>query len=262
MIRPPPALQATFAAALLDPQAPCPPGLRAWNGSDPARRFAVHRNNVIASLVAALAETFPVVQALVGPEFFRALAALFVRRQPPRSPLLVRYGAGLPEFIEGFAPAADLPYLADVARLELARVESCHAADAAPLESATVAAALASGERIGELRLVLHPAVRLLASPFAIVSLWAAHQGNGELAEVDVFAAETALVVRPQDQVLVLRCDPGTAGFVACLQRGHDLAASAAQAAGGWPPFDLTATLSLLMAHGALTAITLPQENS
>mgnify|MGYP000938689006 CR=1 FL=1 len=38
--------QATFAAALLDPLAPCPPGLRAWNGSDPLRRLAVYRNSL------------------------------------------------------------------------------------------------------------------------------------------------------------------------------------------------------------------------
>ena len=46
-------LQPDWAAALLDPERPPPPGLRAWNGSDPARRFAVHRNNVVASLVSA-----------------------------------------------------------------------------------------------------------------------------------------------------------------------------------------------------------------
>lgn len=50
--------QQAIAAALLDPAHPCPPGLTAWNGSDPAHRFAVYRNNVIVSLVDALADTF------------------------------------------------------------------------------------------------------------------------------------------------------------------------------------------------------------
>ncbi|MBP8278840.1 MAG: putative DNA-binding domain-containing protein, partial [Propionivibrio sp.] len=39
--------QTTFAAALLDPDLAPPNGLIAWNGSDPARRFAVYRNNVV-----------------------------------------------------------------------------------------------------------------------------------------------------------------------------------------------------------------------
>lgn len=251
--------QADFAAALLDPDAACPIDVRAWNGSGPEKRFAVYRNNVISSLVGALADTFPVVQTLVGVDFFRAMAGVFVRQSPPRSRLLVHYGHGFAGFVERFEPAGSLPYLAGVARLEIARVEAFHAADAAPLSATAAGVALAAGERIGELRLVVHPSVRLVPSSYAIVSIWAAHQGQGDLATVDPWSGETALVLRPQLDVLVLRCSPGTGGFVQCLQRGCDLAESAATAAASAPDFDLSATLALLMAHGALTSIHLPQ---
>ena len=70
---------ANFAAALLDPAAPCPSGLVTWNGSDAAQRFGVYRNNVTVSLIDAVADTFPVVQQLVGADFFRAMAGAFVR---------------------------------------------------------------------------------------------------------------------------------------------------------------------------------------
>ena len=46
--------QTTLAAALLDPGLPCPPGFTTWNGSDPTRRLAVHRNNIVVSLIDAL----------------------------------------------------------------------------------------------------------------------------------------------------------------------------------------------------------------
>lgn len=250
--------QAGFAAALLDPQASCPDGLRTWNGCDPAKRFAVHRNNVVSSLIEGLADTFPVVQALVGVEFFRAMAALFVRQHPPRSRLLAHYGRGFADFVAGFEPARSVPYLADVARLEMARVHAYHAADARPLTVAQASLALAAGERIGELRLALHPSVGVVASRFAIVSLWAAHQGHGDLATVDPYRGETALVLRPELDVLVLACDPGTATFVLCLQEGAALAQSAGTAAASAGDFDLAATLSMLMARGAVTDITLP----
>lgn len=250
--------QAGLATALLDPQADCPDGLRAWNGSDPAKRFAVHRNNVASSLVAALADTFPVVHALVGAEFFRAMAGVFVRQHPPRSRLLAHYGRGFPDFIAGFAPARSVPYLADVARLEMARVRAFHAADARPLTAAQAGLALAAGPRVGELRLAVHPSLDVVASPYAIVSLWAAHQGHGDLATLDSHHGETALVLRPELDVLVLACDPGTAAFVPCLQRGADLAESAGVAAASTGDFDLSATLAMLMAHGALTAMALP----
>lgn len=252
--------QAVLAAALLDPQAPCPSFLRAWNGADPARRLAVHRNNVVSSLVDALADTFPVAQALLGKDFFRAAAAVFVREQPPRSPLLAYYGGGFPAFLESFAPVRDLAYLADVARLEFARVEAFHAADAEPLKASGLGDIAGSGERAGELRLVTHPSLRLVTSAHPVAAIWAAHQGIGELEDVDLGCAESVLVLRPALEVLVVPCDAGTAAFARCLQQGRTLSDSAQHAAGAAADLDLAATLSLLMAHGAITAILPPPE--
>jgi hypothetical protein len=76
---------ASFAASLLDRARPAPRGISAWNGSDPAVRFDVFRNNVIVSLVGALADTFPVTRELVGDDVFYAMSRCFVAAEPPRS---------------------------------------------------------------------------------------------------------------------------------------------------------------------------------
>jgi hypothetical protein len=251
--------QADFSATLLDADRPCPEGLCAWNGSDPTRRLAVHRNNVVSSLIDALADTFPVTQELVGPEFFRAMAAVFVRQAPPRSRVLAQYGQDLPAFIGRFEPARSLPYLADVARLEAARVRAYHAADAEPVAGAAVSLALASGERIGELRLVLHPSVSALASAHAVVSVWAAHQGAGRLEHVRLDEPEDAIVVRQGLDVVVLLAPPGAAAFVAAVHSGRAFSDAAAMAAEAAPAFDLAAVLPLLLGHGGLNSIHLPQ---
>lgn len=251
--------QASFVSALLDPGLPCPGELRAWNHSDVARRFAVYRNNVLASLTNSLADTFPVVHALVGPEFFRAMAAVFVRSHPPRSPVLAQYGDGFAHFIAGFEPAAGVPYLADVARLEMARVEAFHAADGTPPDAADAAPLLAHGHRAGEVQLLLHPSVRLVQSTHPVVSIWAAHQGEGELESLDLGCAEAALVVRPALDVLTLRLDKPAATFVACLLRRDRLGESAAAASLAGDSFDLAAVLALLMRHGALMSIRMPE---
>ncbi|MGE4243645.1 putative DNA-binding domain-containing protein [Ramlibacter sp.] len=255
-----PSSQRVFADALLDPHAPCPDGLRVWNGSDPARRFAVYRNNVVASLIDGLAQTFPVVQELVGTEFFRAMAGLFVRAHPPRTRVLAHYGAAFPAFVDGFEPARSAPYLGGVARLEFARTESFHAQDAPPFDAAAARLALSSGERVADLRLVPRPSLRLVESAHAIVSIWAAHQGHGELADVDTSAAENALVTRPDLEVLVVPCDAATSAFVRAAQRGAVLAVCAADAARASADFDLTSTLGLLVAQGALSRVDLPEE--
>jgi hypothetical protein len=71
-------------------------------------------------LTEALKDAFPAVHRIVGPEFFQAMARAYIVLEPPRSPILLDYGAGFPDFIGEFEPAAVLPYLADVARIERA----------------------------------------------------------------------------------------------------------------------------------------------
>lgn len=248
-----------FAAALLDPQRAVPAGLCAWNGSDPRTRLAVHRNNAVSSLVDALAEAFPVVQQLVGIEFFRAMAVLFVRQAPPRFRILAHYGQDFPSFIAAFPPARGVPYLADVAHLEVARVKAYHAADADPASADGVARALASGDRVGELRLGLHPSVATLESRYAVVTLWAAHQGEdeGDIASINIDAPEAALVLRAGLDVLVLRAPDGAVIFFEALRAGRSLGEAAAHALAASPAFDLTAALSQLLAHGAVCSLSL-----
>ena len=112
--------QSRFRAALLDPGQPAPPGLTGSGGGPAARRFGIYRNNVTASLTEALRQSFPVVRALVGEDFFTAMAIAHLRAHPPASPLLMFYGQDMADFVAGFAPAQHLGYLPDVARLELA----------------------------------------------------------------------------------------------------------------------------------------------
>jgi len=253
-------MNADFAAALLAAAPACPPGLVSWNGSDPAARFAVYRNNVIVGLVDALADSFPVSQALVGEEFFRAMAREFVCASPPCSPVMALYGEGYPEFIETFPPATGLPYLADVARLELLRVQAWHAADADAIKEADVATLVADPESLPEARFTLHPSLSLLASRHAIVSLWAAHQAESAataLAAVDPALAETALVCRKGLEVEIYRLAAGPAAFIALLQQAASFGEAVAGAFAADAQFDPPATLALLLRAGAITGITI-----
>lgn len=253
------AAQRDFAHALLAPEAPVPASVQAWNGSDPVKRFAVYRNNVVVSLVDALAETFPVVQELVGIEFFRAAAAVFVRQSPPSSPILAMYGRGFAAFIEMFEPAQSVPYLADVARLEFARVCAYHAADTTPLTALNEEFVGASGETLGALRFNFHPSARLVRSKFAVASLWAAHNGTGLLESVDIDTPEDTLVSRVGLDVELVRLAPGSGEFVEALASGHSLGIAADRALQSHNDFDLSLALSVLVRQQAVTRIQLPR---
>lgn len=249
---------ANFAAALLDPAADCPPGLVAWNGSDVAQRFGVHRNNVTVSLIDALAETFPVVQQLVGAEFFRAMAGEFVRRSPPGSPVLAWYGDTFADFAADFPPAAGVPYLADVARLEYARVLAFHAADAEPVPVAEIAACLSDPEVLPTLRLQLHSSLQVIDSPFAIASLWGSHQGVGDLAviaTIDPAQPECALVLRHGLSVEVMSVPAAAGCFIVALQSGASLGIAVQQASAGDATFAPTPVLGILIGRELLVGL-------
>lgn len=247
--------QAPFAKALLDPDHACPPGLTTWNGSDPARRFAVYRNNVIVGLVDALADTFTVTQELVGETFFRAMARVFAYANPPSSRVLAFYGEDFPAFIERFPPAAGVPYLSDVARLEFLRVRAYHAADVAAVSTQEIAATLSDKTSLPDLNLAIHPSLGVLVSTSSVVSLWAAHQGVGDLSAVSPEVPETALVVRDGLDVEVMQIPQAAGVFIAALMRGEPLGAAMAAAQAVDAEFDPSLPLGLLIQKGGITTL-------
>jgi len=252
-------IQTVFAQALRDADLPCPSGLRSWNGSDPTPRFAIYRNNIMVSLVDALAEQFPVTAELVGDTFFRAMARVFVQRQQPQSRLIAFVGAHFADFVASFPPASAVPYLADVVRLEMSRIHACHAADADTLTATAIGGAMHDPEQLAQLCFAWHPSVQLLSSPHAIFSLWAAHQGALDITQVDPDTAQHVLVFRDALDVQVLQISAGAWAFLTGLQAREPLAQVAAAATDADPQFDLAGTIALLLRHPLVTRMeTLP----
>lgn len=244
--------QKTFAAALLDPEAPPPPGLATVGGAAPVKRFAVYRNNVVASLVAALGQGYPTVRKLVGEAFFDAMAGVFVRAHPPTTPMMMVYGERFPDWVRTFPPAASLPYLADVAALELARREAYHATDAPPL-TADAFRQLSAGltpEAVGSVRFERHPAARIVRSRYPIFRIWAK---NNDIAETKA-AAGNVLIVRPAYTVSVWPLRSGEAAFFDAIFAGETLEASGARGGAADPTFDLGGALTTLLRSGAAQA--------
>src|SRR5438874_12822308 len=92
----------SFADALLNADRPVPCGITAHNAAIPTPRFAVYRNNVAAGLRIALQSRFPVVEKIIGEEFFAAMAPFYISEQPPRPPHVTAYADELPAPIPAF----------------------------------------------------------------------------------------------------------------------------------------------------------------
>lgn len=248
-----PAFQENFAGALLDADRPLPAAVTSHGARAPQKRFAVYRNNVVVGLVEALRAQFPATERIVGTEFFAAMARVYVVSEPPRSPILVNYGGGFPGFIEQFEPAAELPYLADVARLEIARTRAYHAADATPLDPSRWEG-LDPGALVGG-RVTLHPSLQILRSLYPVVTIWAMNSGDAEPASIEDCGPEDALVVRPHLDVAVRRLPAGGAAFLHALASGSSLGDAAASATADHPAFELAANLAGLIGAGLATEL-------
>ncbi|NJM13578.1 MAG: DUF2063 domain-containing protein, partial [Synechococcaceae cyanobacterium SM1_2_3] len=191
-------LQQDFAAAVLD---------GAQNGFERhiqaaglsgVRRLQIYRNNTLLNLTASLRATYPVICRLVGDSFFDYAAAQYIAAYPSRSGDLEEFGGDFARFLESFAPAADLVYLPDVARLEWIYRQIFYAADHPPLD--LTALAQVPAEQQADLHFQLHPAARLLESVFPILRIWQVNQTDyaGDAA-VDLTAGGIKLLALRRD---------------------------------------------------------------
>lgn len=245
--------QGQFADALINPDAPLPEGIVDPDGKPAPKRFAVYRNNVIVSLTEAMKATFPAVAALVGEDFFKQMAQIFVQATLPSGPLLNEYGRDFPEFVAKFEPAQGLPFLPDIARLDRAWLDAYHAADAGPLDPAQLSGI--DEEALVETRFVPHPAMRLVTSQFPIVDIWNAGKSGQAAAGVDPTLRQTALVVRPDVEVSVHVLTSAEGVFFSSLADGARLGEAAEAATSADATFDLPRVLGLVISSGAFTSI-------
>jgi hypothetical protein len=241
-------LQQSFAAAVLGQPAGLP--ICAATAARAESGLAVHRNNVMSSLIKVIAARFPVVRRLMGEDCFLEQVRRFIAAEPPRSALLLDYGEGFPRFLRRLGEEACGGHIADIADLEAARGKAYHSADAASLPSQAFAAIPA--ERLAGLRLSLHPSVSLRQSQFPIVSLWHANEEGGDVATLQ-WGAEAALIARPMLEVEVWNLPSGGFAFLTELKRGATMAEAAEAAANAAPDFDLAVNLALLIQANIVT---------
>lgn len=241
--------QPELVRALLDPAAPVPDGLTS-KASKHEKRFAVYRNNIVSSLTDALKVGFPVVCRLVGEKFFRAMAASYITRHPPKSPVLMFFGEALPEFLEGFEPAATLPYLPDVARLEIAIRESYHAEDSLPIDHAETASIPPNALESATIKLA--PSLRHLRSKFPVFQIWRLNTSGDP---IESNGPEDIMIARRQYDPVPERLANGGYEFVSALERGETLSSACDIACRASDKFDLNEILVQLLNAEAIAEI-------
>ncbi|WP_426196135.1 DUF692 family multinuclear iron-containing protein [Massilia sp. DWR3-1-1] len=220
----------------------------AGDGAAVSARLAMYRGQLAGTWHKTLAGAYPVLRQLVGEEFFEGLSGAFGLAQPSADADLHRFGAALAPFLERFAPAAGYPYLADMARLEWAVHRAYFAPDTEALRADALAAL--SPAQCEAARFGWHPAASLLASPWAVASLWQAH--HGQAFPPTMASPEQLIVVRPRWQAQVVALTPARWAAIDCLARGGTVGSALDAAFAHEPAFDIGAALAQWVALGCL----------
>ena len=240
-----------FAQALLAPDPATVPGLPAEIAAL-ARQpgFAVYRNTVMKGCIDALQANYPAVARLVGEEWFRAAAAIFARGQLPAQATLMYYGEAFAEFLARFEPAADLPYLSGVARLDRFWTESHAASDESVLDPAALAGL--TPETLAATVLHPHPAARWLwVADQPIYTIWRRNrEEHANERDID-WRGEGALLARPRGAVLWVQLDAAGCAFLDVCAAGRPLAEAAVAALEAQEDADLAQLTKTLLEAGA-----------
>ncbi len=212
--------------------------------------FAVYRNTVLKGCVDALQANYPSVARLVGQEWFRAAALVFVREQLPTQATLLYYGEAFAEFLARFGPAAELPYLPGVAHLDRFWTESHGAPDESALDP--VAFAGLAPEAFAATVLHPHPAARWRWFPGQpIYSIWQRNRdaldGEGEIE----WRGEGALLARSGSAVRWTQLDAAGCAFLDACTADRPLAEAAAAALAAQEDADLALLMKTLLEAGA-----------
>ena len=214
--------------------------------------FLVYRNTVMKGCIDALVANYPAVARLVGDVWFRAAAAAFVRQGPPQHPMLVDYGAAFPDFLRTFEPAAELPYLPDVALLDRYWTEAYIAADQTPLAARTIAEC--APHVLASTMLVLHASARWRWFPDQpIHALWRCNRedANTDGLQTLVWRSEGALVVRPYATVEAIELSAGGCAFMDACAAGAPLSDAGLAALDAQHDIDLSTLIAQLLHVGA-----------
>jgi hypothetical protein len=163
-----------------------------------AVRLGIYRRMYHRRLISALADNYPTLRAVLGPHGFEEVVTRYVQAFPPAHPSLRDAGRRLPAFLDEHPH--DRPWLADLARLEWARVDVFDGPDASPLLLEDVRAL--GPDRLAMLPMQFAPSHAMVRAGYEVDEVWRA-VAEGEAVPEPLAAPIAILVWRRGDTTTV-----------------------------------------------------------
>jgi hypothetical protein len=255
-------LQRRFAAALFNgAYDACSADIRAAGG-DRRARLDIYRDQLHAVFARTLALEFPVIERLVGGEYFQQLAREFQAAHPSRNGNLHHIGAPFSAFLQQRFGGGPYDYLPDIAELEWA-LQECAAAPETP------AFDLQALQRIdpadyADLHFEFHPACCLVSSRYPTLDIWRSNQpGATATGTIDLASGATHMLAQRSAHSVVFHVlSAPEFVFLKKLSQDCSLGAALDAAQKSDAAFDPGPALRRCVALHAVTAASLHQNSS
>lgn len=219
--------------------------------SQAAAPLTIYRHSILASLIHALKETYPVCFQLVGESFFSVMSRQYALLTPSTHPDLNDYGSCFAEFISSYQQAASVPYLADIARLEWL----CNLSLLATNEQLNNLHLLDGLSEHDTLRVIfLMPASSYaLHSSYPVADIWRMHQIKNRVCDYSGAVEKTDyqyLVWRPQYEVVVVDLDDIQYYFIERLREKKTLVKVCEDCLNQYPGLDMNSLIEDCLQKG------------
>jgi hypothetical protein len=252
-------MQRRFAAAVFAGDGePAGADIRA-RGIDGSLRVGIYRRQLHGAFARTLALEYPVIERLVGGEYFQHLSREFQAAHPSRSGDLHPIGEPFAAFLKQRFGGGPYDYFADVAELEWA-IEECGSAPAAPAFDLQALQSI-DPAHYAELHFEFHPACRLVSSRYPLLDIWRANQSAcTDENTIDLASGATRVLVQRRAQAIVFHAlSAPEFAFLEKISRDFSLGAALETAQAINAAFDPGAALRRSVAWHAVTAARLAQ---
>ena len=184
-------------------------------------RVSIYANMYYWRLIDILADDFPTVAHLLGPEQFKVVVKEFLEKHPSTSYTLNLLGCGFPEFIK--AEAGELPhrdFIAAVARVERAIEDVFDEKYAEPVTLDELGSLLQ--EELVDIQLQIIPALRLLELDYPVNEYITAVREDRHM-DIPLPAKSYVAVYRSNYRPLRVDLDSQRYALLLALQQGKSL---------------------------------------
>ena len=181
--------------------------------------MGIYQSSAIANITNSLSLSYPVIEKLVGKDFFQAMCKKYIVKHWPTSGNMDDYGEFFPSFLAEFEQVKHLLYLEDVAQLEWLFHQSSLANDKSFFDW-TCLAKVTSSEAI---TFLLSPSVSIMCSTMPVDKIWLMNQVNAlENIELSLESDNDTFIVlfRQGLKTEMMTVDEGGFTFLQSIEKG------------------------------------------